>query len=370
MSKIRVLIVDDTVVVRQFVRKIFESEPGIEVVGTAANGRIAIAKIPEVNPDIVILDVEMPEMGGLEALEVMQRDYPSVRVIMFSTITERGATATLDALALGASTYVTKPTNAASLTDAMEEVRGELVPKVRALGGGATTPSSPPPSLSAARTSAIRPPEAYTTGPPDPVEIVAIATSTGGPNALHHVLPLIRSDFPVPIVIVQHMPPLFTKLFADRLTTKTQLPVREGAPGEDLRSGAIWIAPGGYHMVVQRSRRGVSLNTNQEMPENSCRPAADVLFRSVADIYGSGTLAVVLTGMGHDGLRGCEQIRESGGWVMVQDEETSVVWGMPGAVAQAGLADRVLPLSEIIPKLDAVVRTSRHASSPKESALA
>lgn len=369
MSLIRVLIVDDTVVVRRFVAKLFENEPDIEVVGTASNGRIAIARIPQVNPDIVILDVEMPDMDGLEALEVMQRDYPSVRVIMFSTLTERGATATLDALALGASTYVTKPTNSSSLTDAMDDVRGELVPKVRALGGGTTTPASPP-SPSSAVTPRIPPPKGARTGWHGPIEVVAIGTSTGGPNALHKILPLIRSDFPVPIVIVQHMPRLFTKLLADRLSTSTQLPVREGASGEIVRPGTIWLAPGEYHMVVQRSRLGVSLNTNQDTPENSCRPAADVLFRSVANVYGSRTLGVVLTGMGQDGLRGCEEIREAGGSVLVQDQETSVVWGMPGAVAEAGLADRVLPLSQIIPEIDAVVRGSRGTSSPKEGALA
>ncbi len=369
MSKIRVLIVDDTVVVRQFVSKVFESEPGIEVVGTAANGKIAIARIPRLNPDIVILDVEMPEMDGLEALRIMQRDYPSVRVIMFSTITERGATATLDALALGASTYVTKPTNSSSLTEAMDEVRGELVPKVRALGTRKTTLSSLPPASSAV-TPKLRSPEGTRTRSPGPIEVVAIGTSTGGPNALHKILPLIRSDFPVPIVIVQHMPRLFTKLLADRLATKTQIPVREGAPGEIVRPGTMWIAPGEYHMVVQQSRHGVSLNTNQDTPENSCRPAVDVLFRSVVEVYGSGTLGVVLTGMGKDGLQGCERIREAGGSVLVQDEETSVVWGMPGAVAQAGLADRILPLSQMITEIDATVRRSRDASSPKERALA
>ncbi len=204
----------------------------------------------------------------------------------------------------------------------------------------------------------------------EPIEVVAIATSTGGPNALYEIMPLFRSDFPVPIVIVQHMPPIFTKLFSDRLSKKSQLPVREGSPGKVVRPGSVWLAPGGYHMVVQRSRRGVLLGTNEGAPENSCRPSADVLIRSVVDVYGGGTLGVVLTGMGRDGLRGCEEIREAGGWVLAQDEETSVVWGMPGAVAQAGLADRVLPLSQMMSEIDAVVRTSRKTSSPREGALA
>jgi two-component system chemotaxis response regulator CheB len=179
------------------------------------------------------------------------------------------------------------------------------------------------------------------------VDVVAIGVSTGGPTALAEVLPRIAADFPVPIVIVQHMPPLFTKLLADRLDKRCSLRVEEGRPGAVLLPGTIWIAPGDWHMTVERASGSVVLRTHQGAQENSCRPAVDVLFRSVASVYGPRVLAVVLTGMGQDGLRGCEHVREAGGQVIVQDQATSVVWGMPGYVAEAGLAHRVLPLDGI-----------------------
>jgi two-component system chemotaxis response regulator CheB len=180
-----------------------------------------------------------------------------------------------------------------------------------------------------------------------PVEVVAIGVSTGGPNALAELLPGIPAGFPVPILIVQHMPPVFTGLLAQRLAAQCRIPVREGTMGALLGPGVAWIAPGDYHMTIERRAAEVRLRTHQGQPENSCRPAVDVLFRSVAQAYGSRSLAVILTGMGQDGLRGCEAIHETGGQVVVQDEASSVVWGMPGAVALAGLAERVLPLSQM-----------------------
>ncbi len=350
MPKIRVLIVDDAVVVRRLLSDVLASDAAFEVVGTAANGRIALAKIPQTRPDAITLDVEMPEMDGLETLTEIRKVYPNLPVIMFSALTARGATATLDALALGANDYVTKPAKVGSVVTATQNIRDELIPKIKAFclkGTGFATPRTGRPQLMVQRgvpTPAI-------TRPPRRVDIVAIGVSTGGPNALAQLIPALPANFPVPVVIVQHMPPIFTTHLAQRLTASANIPVCEGTPGDILGSGGAWIAPGDYHMVLHRKIAAVHLQTNQEPRENSCRPAVDVLFRSVAAIYGGRTLAVVLTGMGQDGLRGCEAIHEAGGQIIVQDETSSVVWGMPGSVAMAGLADTILPLEHLAPEI-------------------
>jgi two-component system chemotaxis response regulator CheB len=348
-ERIRVLVVDDSVVIRRLVAHALEEEPLIDVVGSASNGVVALQRIPQMNPDVVTLDIEMPEMDGLETLRHIQRDYPQLRVIMFSTLTERGAGTTLDALALGASDYVTKPANVGSVIASLLRIREELVPKIKGLCGRS-------PVKSGLQGSLARPPgqETFSSSPgsPDCPGILAIGVSTGGPNALATLLPELTQPLPVPVVIVQHMPPLFTRLLADRIRAVTGLIAREGEAGAVLNPGEVWIAPGGFHMEVERSRDGVHLRTHEGPFENSCRPAVDVLFRSVAQTYGARSLGVVLTGMGQDGLRGCEWIREAGGQVLAQDEATSVVWGMPGAVSQAGLAEKVLPLLELAPEID------------------
>ena len=352
MPKIRVLVVDDSVLVRRMVSNVLSDDPQLEVVGVAANGRIALAKIPQVNPDAVLLDVEMPEMDGLQTLAAIRKTYPNLLVIMFSGVTERGAAVTLDAIALGATDYVTKPANASSKEAAMKYVRDQLIPKIKGLCAGKRDrlPTTLPPRVSQIPLLPAIPSKALSK-----VDIVAIGVSTGGPNALMTLLPAFAVDFPVPILIVQHMPPLFTKRLAERLDGNCQIRVAEGFSGAVLQPGQAWIAPGDFHAIVEREGTRVRIRTHQQPPENSCRPAVDVLFRSVAKTYGAGTLAVVLTGMGQDGLHGCQCIREAGGQVLVQDEASSVVWGMPGMVANAGLADRVLPLpqlaSEIIYRL-------------------
>jgi two-component system chemotaxis response regulator CheB len=349
VPKIRVLIVDDAVVFRRLVAEELSADPTLEVVGTAANGKIALARLPQVNPDLVILDVEMPELDGLATLREIRKAYPRLPVIMFSALTERGAAATLDALALGATDYFTKPTSADGLNASLRVIREELVPEIKALCGRAAAP------MVAAPLSA---------GPPTArgesrVEVVAVATSTGGPNALAELFAGLPADLPVPVVIVQHMPPMFTRLLAERLSAQSALRVEEGRPGGLLRPGHAWIAPGDHHMIVARDGAETRVLLHQDPPENSCRPAADVLFRSVARAFGPAALAVVLTGMGQDGLRGCEAVREAGGQVIAQDEATSVVWGMPGFVARAGLADRVLPLAMIAPEVVRRVRAGR-----------
>lgn len=364
MQKIRVLVVDDAVVVRRMVADTIATDPDLEVAGTAANGRIALAKLTQLNPDLVVMDVEMPDMDGLETLKAMRQRQPRLPVIMFSTLTERGALATLEALTLGANDYVTKPANAGSVGLALQRLREELLPKIKALcphlirrkpllprhppGPGAAEIPPPPPQPAICPTLAR--------GPLHPVEILAIGVSTGGPSALAELLTDLPAGFPVPVVIVQHMPALFTKLLAERLNDKSALKIRECLAGEVLRPGQVWIAPGGQHMVVERHGGQVRLGTHQEAPENSCRPAVDVLFRSVVKAYGGGTLALVLTGMGQDGLRGCELIHHANGQILTQDKASSVVWGMPGAVTQAGLADMVLPLNQLAPEIMRRVR--------------
>lgn len=344
MPPIRVLIVDDSAVFRRAVAGELASDPAIEVAGTAANGRIALDKLTQVAPDLVVLDVEMPELDGLATLRELRKTHPKLPVIMFSAVTERGAAATLDALALGATDYFPKP-SAGGLDASLRVIREELIPEIKAL---CTRPATLPP-----------PPPQGAAPPTGRIDVVAVAASTGGPNALADVFAGLPADFPVPVVIAQHMPPMFTRQLAERLSARFAVRVEEGRAGGPLAPGHAWIAPGDYHLVVVRYAAGVRVALNQEPPENSCRPAADVLFRSVARVYGPAALGVVLTGMGQDGLRGCEAIRAAGGRVIVQDEATSVVWGMPGAVARAGHAERVLPLAQLAPEITRRVRVGR-----------
>ncbi len=349
MPKLRILIVDDAVVVRKLLSETLANEPDIEVAGVAANGRIALQKIPQCNPDLVTLDIEMPEMDGLQTLREIRKSYPALPVLMFSTLTERGAAATLDALTLGASDYVTKPANVGSVAVAIERIRAEMVPKIKALCRRDPEPPparprpAPRPCTPAARPAPMGGPSllAAATG----IGVVSIGVSTGGPNALAELMPSLPQALGVPVLITQHMPPMFTRFLAERLNEKCALTVREGAHGMVIRPGEAYVAPGDFHMTLARAGGEVRLALNQDPPESSCRPAVDVMMRSVVALYGARTLAVILTGMGQDGLRGCELVREAGGRVLAQDEATSVVWGMPGFVTRAGLADAVLPLS-------------------------
>jgi len=341
MQAVRVLIVDDSAVTRRLLGEVLASDPEIEVAGTAGNGSLALARIPEVKPDLITLDVEMPGMNGLETITEIRKLYPKLPVIMFSSFTERGARATLDALARGASDYVTKPTSVGGIEGARTRVREQLIPKIKSLCAVRREfPQILPAPTVAAPMRAL-----------ERIDIVAIGTSTGGPNALAELVPQFPADFPVPIVIVQHMPSLFTRLLADRLNSRARLKVREGQEGKKVESGQVWIAPGDRHMTVARRGDDVVLALKHDPPENSCRPAVDVLFRSVAKAYGANALVVVLTGMGSDGTQGARVIRDAGGAVIVQDEASSVVWGMPGSVVAANLADRICPLGNIVPEV-------------------
>lgn len=351
MTRTRILVVDDSVVIRKVLCDILSSDPEMEVVGTASDGRIGLAKIAQLHPDLITLDVEMPVMNGLETLAELRKLYPQLPVVMFSTLTERGAAATLDALSLGASDYATKPSNTGSPALAIAAVRAELIPKIKALcskpARKLTSLAPPRPLMPVLRPTHRR------------IEIVAIGTSTGGPNALAEVLPVIPKNFPVPIVLVQHMPPLFTRLLADRLGAHSAIVVEEGSAETILCPGHAWIAPGNFHMTVKRAGIGSRLDLNQNPPENSCRPAVDVLFRSVAEVYGASVLSVVMTGMGSDGVKGAQRIRERGGEVIIQDEASSVVWGMPGLVHSSGQADAVYPLNQLGEEITRRVLQSR-----------
>ena len=363
---IRVLVVDDSVVVRRLVTRVLEEESDIEVVGVAANGRIALAKLGQLAVDVVTLDIEMPEMDGLATLAELRPRFPRLPVIMFSTLTERGAEATLEALSLGASDYVTKPTGLHNPAEALAAVKAELLPRIRALHGRNLISSAAPAAPVAPRAAPAAPPvKTPVDRPPNArIDLVTVGVSTGGPNALADLLPALPSSLPVPVVIVQHMPPVFTKMLANRLDSRCALDVVEATGGEVLAPGRIYIAAGGRHLALLRQGTSVLTVAHDDPPENSCRPAVDVQFRSVANLYGTGALAVVLTGMGQDGLRGAEAIRVAGGQVLAQDEASSVVWGMPGFVARADLADAVLPLNALAAEIGRRVAAGRPLPVP------
>ncbi|MEV0135007.1 chemotaxis response regulator protein-glutamate methylesterase [Dactylosporangium sp. NPDC050688] len=400
---ISVLVVDDSVVVRRLITDALSDDPEIRVVGTAPNGKVALAKIEQLHPDLVTLDIEMPIMDGLETLRAIRALYARLPVIMFSTLTAAGATATLDALSAGASDYVTKPANVGSVAESIRSVREQIIPRIHALCGGrrgalaapvrpsigigpnigpntrtygaghaVAPPMTPPlarpggnPLPGATRPPATAPPPAPARTAPrtDRVEVVTIGCSTGGPDALTTVVRALPANLPVPVVVVQHMPPVFTKMFADRLDRTAALNVVEATGDMVVRPGTVYIAPGDFHLEVHRRGTEVVTKLNTGPPENFCRPAVDVLFRSVAKTYGRATLAIILTGMGQDGKRGAEQLRGAGAEIVAQDEATSVVWGMPGAVATAGLAHAVLPLGEIAHHLISRTAGGRGAKS-------
>jgi two-component system chemotaxis response regulator CheB len=347
-NRIRVLVVDDSVVIRRLVTQALSEDPMLEVVGSVSNGVLGLAKIAQANPDVVTLDVEMPEMDGLEMLRRMGSEHRP-RVVMFSTLTERGAAATMDALALGADDYVTKAANGGSLDRSLNSLREELIPKVKQFfvlpQQGPAQPQPRPATASATRPAFPRPMGGH-------AKILAIGVSTGGTTALGAIIPQVPADFPLPILIVQHMPPLFTRLLAERLQASTRLKVEEAVEGSAVIAGTVLIAPGDYHMRVRINGKNTAvIALDQAPPENSCRPAVDVLFRSVGETFGGSAIGAILTGMGQDGLRGAQTLKATGAFVIAQDEASSVVWGMPGSVVNAGLADSVVPLDRVIPEI-------------------
>ncbi|MBS2022217.1 MAG: chemotaxis response regulator protein-glutamate methylesterase [Deltaproteobacteria bacterium] len=338
MKPVRTLIIDDSSAMRRMLSDLLASDPEIEVAGTAGSAAVALKLLEETNPDVLTLDVEMPDVSGLELLVEIRKRRPKLPVVMFSSLTQRAASTTLDALARGASDYVAKPANTGSREASIEQVRAQLLPKLKALGGRSVI-AAPAPRPGPRPRTPIKAVE--------PIEILAIGSSTGGPNALAELFKGIPRGLEVPVVVVQHMPPLFTKLLAERLSTLGSIPFVEAQDGERAEEGQGYVAPGDHHLRLVRQGNEVRCQLTREAPENSCRPAVDVLFRSVDETYPGRALALVLTGMGQDGLRGCEALARNGAQIVVQDEATSVVWGMPGFVARAGLAQAVLPLEGI-----------------------
>ncbi|MEM9133349.1 MAG: chemotaxis-specific protein-glutamate methyltransferase CheB [Actinomycetota bacterium] len=405
------LLVDDSAVIRGQLAKIIGAEPGLEVVGRANNGAVGVEKAAELKPDVIVMDIEMPVMTGLEAVvEIRKRD-PKTPIIMFSTLTANGADITLEALSRGATDYATKPTNAVGAASALEQVREDLVAKIRQLGGGPVIPkpptinrtqpplpgrrpASPPaaPSAPATRTPAARPPatgktpaaaaasapapapaeQAPADGPvvrrpvvaPGPPKALIIGSSTGGPSALEKLLPRFTKPLSVPILLTQHMPPTFTSVMAERLDKLCSFPVLEAVEGQAFEAGSCYIAPGGVHLTPVKEGLNVVARFDDGPKVSNCKPSVTVMFDAAAEAYDSKLLVCMLTGMGDDGFTATERLAAKGLPIVVQDEATSVVWGMPGVVARAGLATQVLPLDDIAPALLGYLPIAAGAAAP------
>ena len=345
-KKIRVLVVDDSALMRQFIGDILNSDPRIEVIGTARDGRDALTQIAKLNPDVVTMDVEMPNMDGLAALTEIMRTHP-LPVIMVSSMTQEGAQTTMKALALGCVDFIGKPSGSISLN--IKTIGQEIIDKVIAastarlrtksglMGGGAHTSGvrMAPPMMGGRR------------------DIVAIASSTGGPMALSELIPRLPKKFPVPIVITQHMPKEFTRSFSERLNAESAVEVVEGFEGLTLKPGRVVIAPGGSHLIIKRRNGAAVCGLSDAPPVLSVKPAANIMFLSIADEYGGNVLCVILTGMGRDGTDGAMALKRKGAYVVAESQKTCVVYGMPKSAVDAGIVDEVLPLNEIP---DAMVR--------------
>ncbi len=357
LPQLRVLMADDSAVVRRLVGDVLQETPGIELTGTARNGRDALAMISTHRPDVILLDVEMPVMNGIEALREIRRTDHRTPVLMFSSLTVRGGEATLDALTMGASDYFPKPTSRVSRQESIDYIRSGLIPRIRQWADG--SPGHRRRIGSRETLHVHRKPESGRPRPRQPVDVIAIGASTGGPNALAQIIPLLPANLHVPVLVTQHMPALFTRLLADRLNQTSPLTVTEARHGEKITPGKVLIAPGDFHMTIEYRGAHRRIALNQDPKEHACRPAVDVTFRSVAGNYGSRCLGIVLTGMGRDGMEGCRAIRHFNGSVVAQDAESCVVWGMPRAVEQAGLAERIVPLNQMHSEIILHARSGR-----------
>jgi len=352
------MVVDDSAVTRGLTKRWLNEDPDIDVVATCANGAIAVKKVNEAQCDVAILDIEMPEMDGLTALPLMVKADPHLKVIMASTLTHRNADISMRALSLGASDYVAKPDTSQGLVS-KEDYRRGLIGKVKALGDvsreiieqtqtpvrkNAPVPTRPVKKVVLAKTNPAMP------------RAIIVGCSTGGPQALDVLTAALPRDLTVPVFITQHMPPMFTTILAEQITKSSGHLCTEGKDGEIAKPGQIYLAPGDFHMTMERQGTNTVIHLDQEPPVNYCRPAADPMFASAAKVYGRDAIGVVLTGMGHDAREGARTMVDSGANVIVQDEATSVVWGMPAAVAEAGLACAVLPLKDMGRKIEMLLR--------------
>ncbi len=343
---IRVMVVDDSALYRKTISDVLSESPTVEVVAAAPNGRIALMKIPDYAPDLITLDMEMPEMDGLATLRELKTQHPKIKTIVFSAHTEKGADLTFKALRLGAVDFVTKPTAAGSMENSLNNIREHLKPKVIAFSNLLEPPTRPLPVKEEVqiKTSAAR-----QMGPRD---VIAIGISTGGPSSLVTFFEQLPVKMKQAILIVQHMPPIFTKKLAEQLGRVGTVPVHEAIDSEPIVGGMAYIAPGDFHMTVVRENNETSIRINQNPPENYCRPAIDVLFRSVAEIYGQRAVGVVMTGMGKDGLKGSQAMKSAGAAIVAQDEQTSVVWGMPRFIVENDLADAVSSLDNMFASIN------------------
>jgi len=387
--KIKVLVIDDSVVNRRTMINLLEAYENIEIAGFAADGSIGWAKILLSQPHVILIDIDMPLMNGLELLKKLRQNKINIPVIMLSDGCDAEAELILDAMAYGAQDYAVKPDNMNNNEKAVKFVKTELLPKInknspykdllpdcgRACENNGTDVKSFNENAGDDKSDNSNNNNSNNGNNngflaelrngikrrwPPRVDILAVGVSTGGPKALEVFLSGFNGQIDVPVLIVQHMPPQFTKLLAERLSAETRLNVAEGASGSFIETGKVFLAPGDYHMVVKKEAAYYKIDLNQWPPENSCRPAVDVLFRTVAEVYGENALAVVLTGMGQDGLIGCEHIKKNGGRVFAQDKDSSVVWGMPGAVVSNNLADCVLPLEQLAAEVINKINMGRH----------
>lgn len=350
---IRILLVDDSAVVRGLMARAIETDLELKLVGTAMHGQAALNQLRKQPIDVVVTDVEMPIMDGLALLQEIQQSFPDVHVIMASSLTFEGGETTVKALAMGAAGCVAKP-QGKNATESIASVSRELVPLIKALKRRHIRTNDRSSTSSAAK-PAIPPTPVITARPRRaamfPPQLVVIGTSTGGPRALQVVLKGLPTDFPLPILIVQHMPATFTPMLARHIQLDTGRPSIEGRHGEAIKPGHTYVAPGDYHMEISRDQTRTITLLHQGPQEHFCRPSVNPLFRSAAKAYGERVLAVMLTGMGEDGIEGTRDLFTAGANIIAQDEATSVVWGMPGAVVKAQLAHHVLPLDQIAPAI-------------------
>lgn len=376
MPQRKILIVDDSAVIRGMITRLLSDDKDIEIVGSASNGQMAVQMYKKSLPDIVILDIEMPIMNGIEALKEIIAFDKNARVIMCSTLTHKNAEISLEAMKIGAADYIPKPTSATEVGNS-EDFKSNLIRIVKSMPARSSfaadskpiapnTPSQATVSTSPNSEKLASIPTNYSNGTfttrnePSPgwkPQILAIGSSTGGPQALFTVLKELK-DLSVPIVITQHMPATFTAILAQHITSQTLIPTQEGAEGVKLEAGKIYIAPGGKHMLFKKNGAGETVIKIDDGPmENFCKPAVDPMLRSLISLYGNKILCAILTGMGHDGLEGAKQLVKEGGYVYAQDAQTSVVWGMPGAVAMANICSGILPVGRIGQKLKAITTT-------------
>lgn len=359
-SKIRVMLVDDSASFRNLLAAILGRESDIEVVGAASSGLSALMKLPDLQPDCIVLDIQMPGMDGLKTLREVKRLYPAMGVLICSAASKEGVDLTVEALSSGALDFVTKAPRMATGESLLERLRNEIVPTLRAFKRyGRAVPSSPVGERTEKDDVRLA-----VAGSRD---IIAVGVSTGGPSALRTILPEIPAEVQATFLVVQHMPPIFTYQLAEQLNSASKVRVKEAEEGEQACHGTVYIAPGDFHLEIRRCDENVMIQLTQSPQENSVRPAADVLFRSIASSgLAARSAGIVMTGMGQDGFAGAQVLKERGGVIIAQDQASSLVWGMPRFVVEAGIADKVCSLSDI-PRVIARLTARAQPASDKKA---